>query len=30
MSGQHNVDMKTPLVTDDGFPRADIDVAQSE
>lgn len=24
----HNVTMDTPLVTDDGFPRADIDVAQ--
>jgi 26S proteasome non-ATPase regulatory subunit 9 len=25
---QHNVTMNTPLVTEDGFPRADIDVAQ--
>ncbi|GAB1727552.1 hypothetical protein NU195Hw_g565t1 [Hortaea werneckii] len=24
----HNVDMNTPLLTPDGFPRADIDVAQ--
>jgi len=27
---KHGVDMNTPLVTRDGFPRADIDVAQSE
>jgi 26S proteasome non-ATPase regulatory subunit 9 len=27
---QHGVDMNTPLLTRDGFPRADIDVAQSE
>jgi hypothetical protein len=26
---QHNVNMDTPLLTRDGFPRADIDVAQS-
>jgi len=26
---QHHVDMNTPLLTSDGFPRADIDVAQS-
>jgi len=26
---QHGVDMNTPLVTPDGFPRADIDVVQS-
>ncbi|KAL1903104.1 putative 26S proteasome regulatory subunit [Sporothrix stenoceras] len=26
--GSHNVDMNTPLLTPDGFPRADIDVAQ--
>src|SRR5436309_4799992 len=26
---QHKVDMSTPLTTPDGFPRADLDVAQS-
>jgi len=26
---QHGVDMNTSLLTPDGFPRADIDVAQS-
>lgn len=26
---QHGVDMNTSLLTSDGFPRADIDVAQS-
>lgn len=26
---QHGVDMNTNLLTSDGFPRADIDVAQS-
>lgn len=26
---QHGVDMNTSLLTHDGFPRADIDVAQS-
>jgi hypothetical protein len=26
---QHGVDMNTNLLTPDGFPRADIDVAQS-
>ena len=26
---QHNVDMDTPLLTRDGYPRSDIDVAQS-
>ena len=26
----HGVNMDTPLLTQDGFPRADIDVAQSE
>ena len=26
---QHNVDMNTSLTTPDGFPRADLDVAQS-
>jgi hypothetical protein len=26
---QHGVDMNTTLLTPDGFPRADIDVAQS-
>jgi 26S proteasome non-ATPase regulatory subunit 9 len=29
MLGQHGVDMNTSLLTRDGFPRADIDVAQS-
>ncbi|KIH88501.1 26S proteasome non-ATPase regulatory subunit 9 [Sporothrix brasiliensis 5110] len=28
LSIQHNVDMNTPLLTPDGYPRADIDVAQ--
>lgn len=27
---QHGVDMNTRLLTPDGFPRADIDVAQSK
>lgn len=27
---QHGVDMNTPLLTRDGYPRADIDVAQSK
>lgn len=27
---QHGVDMNTNLMTPDGFPRADLDVAQSE
>lgn len=26
----HGVDMQTPLLTRDGFPRADLDVAQSK
>jgi hypothetical protein len=26
---QHGVDMNTRLITPDGFPRADLDVAQS-
>ena len=26
---QHKVDMNTSLLTSDGFPRSDIDVAQS-
>lgn len=28
-SSQHGVDMNTRLITPDGFPRADLDVAQS-
>lgn len=27
---KHGVDMNTPLLTRDGYPRADIDVAQSK
>lgn len=27
---QHGVDMDTPLLTRDGYPRSDIDVAQSK
>ena len=26
----HGVDMNTPLMTPDGFPRADLDIAQSQ
>ncbi|TFA98573.1 26S proteasome non-ATPase regulatory subunit 9 [Trichoderma ghanense] len=29
IANQHGVDMQTPLLTRDGFPRADLDVAQS-
>lgn len=27
---KHHVNMETPLITPDGFPRSDIDVAQSK
>jgi 26S proteasome regulatory subunit N4 len=30
MTNQHNVNMNTSLTTFDGYPRADIDVAQSQ